>query len=343
MAGANRHADASMTIGRESEVPIQGGVFEAVRLISAAALGSRQLPVGGDLPPEKEAVRFVAGPGFAHPDFEVQDTARLADAAPVTLTVGFMGLTGPMGVLPDHYTETLLTRNRARDFAMQGFLELFDHRAISLFYRAWAKYRLSVRFAETAGDLSDPFSRTLAALAGIPRPSGDPRQLATAATLSRKVRSPMALKRTLALLFDLPVEVVEMHPRRIRIVEDERTQIGTGGANGAGRFAALGEGAVLGQSVTDVAGRFRLRIGPLRRAEFESFFSDFGPRAPLIDAVRSAAGASADFDLQLVLCRQDVGAMQLGGSEGEARLGQTSWLIHDPSDRDRDDAILRGR
>lgn len=340
MAGANRHADAAVTTDREDGGPIRAGVFETVRLVSAAALGSQQLPVGGDLPPEKEAVRFVAGDGFAHPDAEVQNTKRRDDAARVTLTVGFMGLTGPMGVLPDHYTETLLARNRARDPAMQGFLELFDHRAISLFYRAWAKYRLSVRFAESRGDLSDPFSRTLAALAGIPSPNGDPRQLATAATLSRKVRGPMALKRTLALMFDLPVEVVEMHPRRIRIAEDERTRIG---ADGAARFAALGQSAVLGQTVTDVAGRFQLRIGPLRRQEFESFFDDTGPRALLIDAVRNAAGASADFDLQLVLRRQDVVTMQLGGPGGMARLGQTSWLVHDSADRDCDDAVLRGR
>lgn len=343
MAGTDRHTQpAVISDAAHGEDALRAGVFEAVRLISAAARGTRRMPVGGDLPPENEAVRFAVADGFSHPDAEVLRAHRPEEGAPVTLTVGFMGLTGPSGVLPDHYTEAVLQRDRARDPAMQRFFDLFNHRAVSLFYRAWAKYRLPVQFGETGGDLSDPVSRVLSALSGTPHASDDPLQLAAAATLSRRVRTPSALRRTLALLFDLPVEVIELKPRRIRIAAHERTRLGAE-RGGLGRYAALGKTAVTGDTVTDVAGRFRLRIGPLNRERFQSFFDDSGARRGLTDTVRAAVGATADFDLQLVLKRADVGSMRLTRETDAPRLGQTSWLLHGPAESDRDDAVLGSR
>lgn len=357
MAGAHGHADADLTQAPgpadapspadasapgpragEAQVRVAAGAFQAVRLFSGPILGGLAGGggPGGDLPPAMEGVRFVAADGFAHPDAEVLDAQRPADGGPVRLTVGFMGLTGPAGVLPDHYTETVLLRGRARDDAMRQFLDLFNHRAVSLFYRAWAKYRLTVRFAESGGDLSDPFSVALAALSGTPRASPDPRQLAAAGALARRVRTPSALRRALALRFDLPVEVQELNPRRIRIAAHEQTRLGV-----RGRFATLGVDAVAGDRVTDVAGRFRLRLGPLDGARFRAFFEPGGVRSELVEAVRLACGPAASFDLQLVLRARDVTPARLGGDD-PARLGRTGWLVTGPAERDRDDAVLPG-
>ena len=330
--------------------------FEAVRaIISAAgraADGSGESPpgIGGDTRPRDEPVRFVALRGSRHPDAELVEATRGATAQ-VRLEAAFMGLTGPMGVMPDHYNELVVARDRARDKAFGEFLDLFNHRAISLFYRAWAKYRLSVAFGETRGALTDPVSNALGALAGLSRAGGragepaasDPRILGAAGLLARRVRSPDALRRTLATLYGMPVAVIELRPRRIHISPDERTRLGGGQMHGrapAGAFARLAADAVLGEATTDVAGRFRVTIGPLDRARFDAFFSREGLRQRIVNTIRQVAGATVDFDLQLILDKDAVPRARLSGA---VQLGQTSWLLHGPADRNRTDAVLPGR
>ena len=48
------------------------------------------------------------------------------------MVVTFMGVTGPIGVLPYHYTALLLRRLRDKDFALCDFLDLFHHREIAI-------------------------------------------------------------------------------------------------------------------------------------------------------------------------------------------------------------------
>lgn len=325
--------------------------FEAVRaIVAAAGLASADGPaIGGDTRPRDEPVRFTALRGARHPDAELGAAGRDATGQ-VRLEAAFMGLTGPMGVMPDHYTELVVARDRARDAAFGQFLDLFNHRAISLFYRAWAKYRLPVAFGETKGSLADPVSRALAALAGLNGPGAggnaaiDPRTLGAAGLLARRVRSPDALRRTLATLYGLPVAVVELRPRRIRIAPDERTRLGGGLSRWrapAGAYARLAADAVLGEATTDVAGRFRVTVGPLDRDRFDAFFTPDGLHRRIVATIRQVAGATADFDLQLILAKDAVPRTRM--ADGAARLGQTSWLLHGPADRDRADAVLPGR
>src|SRR5262249_44901034 len=91
--------------------------------------------------------------------------------------VTFLGLTGPSGVLPRHYTELLLRLQRdARGperTALRAWLDLFNHRLIALFYRAWEKYRFYVAYerGEYEGREPDPFTRCVFSLVGLGLPA----------------------------------------------------------------------------------------------------------------------------------------------------------------------------
>src|SRR5262249_43721976 len=98
-----------------------------------------------------EAVRFRgrASLAFAPSQIHQLDEAAEGETAPPQMTVAFMGMTG---VLPHHYTELLIERTRYKDTAFGDFLDLFNHRMISLFYRAWEKYRFPVAYERGEGD-----------------------------------------------------------------------------------------------------------------------------------------------------------------------------------------------
>ena len=65
---------------------------------------------------------------------------------PPEMEVACMGLFGPGGPLPDHYTAMVIQRTRERDYSLRDFLDLFNHRTTSLFYRAWEKYRFTIAY-----------------------------------------------------------------------------------------------------------------------------------------------------------------------------------------------------
>ena len=345
MARTHRHADLVVSAGlpaSPADLPegLRAEFFEAVRqVIAASGITTAGPAIGGDVRPAAEPVRFVAMRGSRHPDAELGMATQGEPGGQVRMEAAFMGLTGPMGVMPDHYTELVVARDRARDEAFGAFVDLFNHRAISLFYRAWAKYRVPVGFGETKGSLADPVSRVLAALAGLTGPGEDPRILGAAGLLARRVRSPDALRRTLASLYDVPVEVIELEPRRIRIDPAEQTRLG-GRTTASGAYARLAVDAVLGASAVDVAGRFRVKVGPVDRARFDAFFTPAMLHARMVATIRQVAGATADFDIQLILRKEAVPRAATGMS---TRLGQTSWLLHGPAEHDRADAVLSNR
>jgi type VI secretion system protein ImpH len=130
--------------------------FQAVRLMHwlarepVDANGPRR-PLGGDFAPGQEVVRFRAMPSHSFPAGSVVELRPGGDeAAPPEMTVAFHGLTGPQGVLPQHYTTLLIERVRGKDFALRDFLDMFNHRALSYFYRAWRKYRFPFAYEESA-------------------------------------------------------------------------------------------------------------------------------------------------------------------------------------------------
>ena len=142
------------------ENPCRFEFFQAVRLIER--LFPDRAPVGRFVSPDKEVMRFNAQAPFHSPPARFSRSSGTATCP--SLVVNFMGLTGPMGVLPLYYTELLVERVRNKDFVMVKFFDIFNHRMISLFYQAWEKYRFTIAYER--GE-RDKFSHHLMDLIGI--------------------------------------------------------------------------------------------------------------------------------------------------------------------------------
>ena len=327
------------------EEPTAFSFFQAVRTLSR--LRATRAPVGGWADPSTEVVRFSASTALGFPASEIQ-TLTIPEEngngeAPARMTVNFLGLTGPQGVLPHLYTEQAAARARARDTALRDFLDLFNHRVLSLFYRAWKSHQPAV-LQEERGD--DRLHDHLLDLAGLGTeglhnrlPVGDSALAFYAGLLSLRARPADGLARLVSDYFDVPATIEQFVGEWRRV--DARGQCTLDGEGDAGR---LGFG-VLGNAAWDAQARVRLRLGPLSRAQYDAFLPGGDAHEALCALVRLYAAEEVGVDAQLVLARGEVPPCVLGppARDGPAppRLGRGTWLASRPLGRDPDETALR--
>ena len=312
--------------------------FQAVALLQR--LRDKMRPVGEFSSPEDEAVRFRVNQRMGFPASEIQKLDVKGDT-PAEMTVNFMGMTGPMGVLPYTYNELILERARAKDYSLASFLDIFNHRAISMFYRAWQKFRFPVNYAAGGRDL---FSQYLLDLVGLGTTGLRDRQeiedealLHYVSLVAMQARSAEALQQLLADYFEVPVEIQQFTGAWYGL--DRSTQCMM--KDSESPSTQVGSGAVVGDAVWDRQGRVRIRIGPLNMERY----NDFLPKGTAYAAIRSItrffSNQCLDFEVQLVLDRSQVPDIQLDlDSKSPARLGWVSWAKTAPLGVDPDDTIL---
>ncbi|MEK7407306.1 MAG: type VI secretion system baseplate subunit TssG [Acidobacteriota bacterium] len=313
--------------------------FQAVRLLERLAPGRQ--PVGRFVRPEDEVARFGANPTLTFPASEIQELERPEDG-PARMRVNFMGLFGPLGVLPLYYTELVATRLRQRDRTLRDFFDLFNHRMISLFYLAWEKYRFTIAYER--GE-RDRFSHHLLDLIGLGTPGLQDRQavaddslLFYSGLLAQHPRSAQALKQVLADYFEVPVEIEQFAGAWYPINRETQCAM----AESERISDQLGSGAVVGDEVWDQQGRLRVRLGPMTLEQYLDFLPGGTAFEPLRGLTRVFAGDALDFEVQLILKREEVPPCE-PGSETEAapRLGWVSWLKTAPMGRDPGETVLR--
>lgn len=349
--------------------------FQAVRILEAQ---SGVEPVGGDGPPSKEAVRFRVALGHAFPASTVSELKPPTADRPVPqMTVPFLGLTGPSGVMPRHYTDMLSrlerdSRNPERH-ALRDWFDLFNHRLISLFYRAWAKYRFLVAHERLEHEREEPdaFTKTLLSLLGIGqlplrnrlavRSKADPNDwdqhdtvvagipdqalFRYAGLLTRRPRNVLGLQAMLADYFRVPVAVRQFHGAWLQLDALDRSQLGAEQGN-----CGLGQTLVIGERVWDVEGRVLLQIGPLTYGQFVELLPDESPSPTrkafflLVHMARFYLGPTIEFDVRLELMPGAAPESSLGGlGDPGSRLGWNSWLVSRPPELVVTDAVFSTR
>jgi type VI secretion system protein ImpH len=349
--------------------------FQAVYLMER--LFPDRLPVARGGVPMQEVVRFRAHQSLSFPPSSIYviDAPR-SQLLPPAMEVTFMGLTGPSGVLPRHYTEMIVKLYRdARGperTALRDWLDLFNHRIISLFYRSWGKYR--VYFPYQRGEFRQPqpdlFTQGLYCLTGMGMPSlrnrlrvscwdadavqQPQRRLAQIEDLSmvyysglltQKPRSAAALQALLQDYFRLPIEVQQFRGQWLLLEPANQSQLGETQANNQ-----LGMNTVAGERIWDVVGRIRLRIGPLNLEQFIEFIPDRAPQARrksffvLVHWVRFFVGPELTFEVNVVLDGEEVPECRLEDQEEEvgACLGWNTWLKSQEFENVAEDAVFEG-
>lgn len=321
--------------------PFSVRFFQAVRLLER--LYPERNPVGLFVTPGSEVVRFSSHPSLTFPPSEIHSIGQ-SSAGQIRLSVNFMGLSAAVGALPHAYTEFLLERNRAKDYAPGEFFDLFNHRIVSLFYRAWQKQRFFIAYERNRDD-EDAVTSRLFDLLGLGT-NGLKKQLNVAdntwlyysGLLSQQTRTVQGLKHILEDYFSIEVTIDEFTGSWNRLPPNDQTYL-----HGRQSLSEqLGKGTIVGDEVWDQQGTITIRLGPMNFDQYREFL----PGAPAYLALRSwlrfYANRQFDFVVQLVLEREHTPGMKLGEDGPQAsKLGLVSWLKNRPLQRDPDEATYR--
>jgi type VI secretion system protein ImpH len=298
--------------------------FQAVRLLHK--LRPERAGVGRDADPEREAVRFRSDTSFVFPEGDIREIVAGESGAPDEMVVKLIGIASPgsFGSLPTPYVEEVRRQERTlKNPAMREFFDLFNHRLVSLFYRAWERARLPV-----LRDLGaeNAFESALFATVGLLGPAFDARMpldqtslLSRAGLLAMAPAPACAIESVVTSLFGVPARVEQFQPSWYAIDASDRSRLGAANAR-------LGVDLHLGEQVLLVQSRFRVALGPVGRDRFLSLLPDSEGFAALSSVVRLAAGAELDFDVQIALAAAEVPETRLASGLGASQLGWTTWL-----------------
>ena len=249
-----------------------------------------------------------------------------------------MGLIGPAGVLPYWYNELAAERLRQKDFGFTAFLDIFHHRLISLFYLAWKRYRFPENFV---GGAEDRLSHHLLSLIGLGTPGlagkiGVPREslIFHSGLLSRLVPSAAALEAAVEYFSGTRVRVEQFIDRVISISPEDQTQLGV--ANGQ-----LGIDALCGSSAWENQTHFRIYLGPMDFGRFLRLLPHGDLLPPIFSLVRYMVGIEYEFEICLILNREEVPLCRVGmESPASPRLGWSTWLTTPGTHYPEDPAVI---
>ncbi len=332
MAGADRTAAPALERALADEAR-SFDFFQVLRLIERAYAHKPRLGKarrGADDP-----IRLAQRPQLAFPPTDLAAFEPGRNGQPGRLEVLLMGLFGPHGALPLHLTTYALERrDRASDRTFIDFCDIFHHRLLCLFYRAWADARPQVQHDRPE---DDRFVLYLGALAGLGTPAMYERdalphavKLAHVGLLACQSRHPERLVRLLRNHFRLPVSIEEFIGGWLDLPRNLQCRIGLARAR-------LGVEAVVGARSFQAQHRFRIRLGPLELATYERFLPGGAWLGRLIAAVRNVVGDEFEWDVRLGLKAPEVPKLLL---DGRGRLGWTSWLGVRTQTRAAEDLVL---
>jgi type VI secretion system protein ImpH len=338
MAGTDRSAADSLNelLAELQARPHQFGFYQALRRLEAAFADHPRL--GASLRAQDDPVRLSQEPSMTFAPATLAKFEPGAPGRPPRLGVQFAGLFGPNGPLPLHLTEYARDRMRnSGDATLVRFVDIFHHRMLSLFYRAWSSAQPTTQFDRPA---SDRFAAYVGSIAGIGIPSlqgrdamPDLAKLHFAGRLVAHSRNAEGLEAMLGEFFQLPMKLHEFIGQWIDVPEDCRCVL-----RGILPAASLGMTTTIGEKVWDCQQKFRIAAGPMSFVDYERLLPGGQSLERLIAVVNNYVGLELEWDLHLILERDEVPATQLGTL---GNLGWTSWLVSQPPSVDAADLVLR--
>ncbi|MDR3428729.1 type VI secretion system baseplate subunit TssG [Silvimonas sp.] len=272
--------------------------------------------------PAQEPVRFrpIASLGFPGGELARVELDTEDENLPPTIRTTFLGLYGVDARMPWHVLDDIATRRDGHE-PLAAFLDIFNHRIVTLYYRIWQKYRYPVTFRAGA---TDRVSQSLLCLAGLGIGNVAQRtQLPTARFMAllglggQRTRPAEGLVAVIKLLLpQASIKVEEFFPV-LRHLENPA-------ALGQQPVALRAGSLVLGQTVMDRNSTVRVIISLPASERLRALLPGGRDHHDLLQMLKIYLGYKLDAELTLRISREQLPPLQLGSSP--AFLGLTSLL-----------------
>jgi type VI secretion system protein ImpH len=330
--------------------------FQTVRLLEQAGCQASQKKqgyadqaTGQYTPVNREAIRFSNQSSLAFSGSDISGVKEIASyndkdigspSKQWQVLVDIFGLIGSNGVLPFHDSEQVITRLRLKDHNLKDFLDIFNHRSISLLYDAWQKYRLPVVYErhQRQHQFSDEkdydiFTQIHASLVGLgtsqlrdKMPLPDQAVMHFGGLLSTQAPSAPVIEQILEYYFGLPVTIEQFIGEWQPLPEDMQSRLPSK-EQPRGLNNQLGINTILGQSCLQAQSKFRVRFDELDYQQFMSLLPSGEKMKQLKALIRFIVGIDYDFDIALTIDQRELPNNSLGGAQdAELALGWNSQL-----------------
>jgi type VI secretion system protein ImpH len=292
--------------------------------------------------PDLESVSFQTKPSLKFPDrylASVTPSSILTSEQDTTFHVAanVISLAGTSGVLPYHYTELILQRIKQKDSTLATFLDLFNHRTLSLLYRSHWKYRFD--YAEALENSLVPreqFSTTpkvvLKSLTGIGTSalSGqltipDESLLYFSGLFTHSVKSTHGLKQLLSGYFKLPFSIEEFIGKWQSLDNEFCTQMGSRQLP-KGLNAQLGCSAMLGSRIWVAQGKIRIVVGPLTYDQYLQFSPSSSGVKMMNELANFYLGFDNDYEFVMEVDNKHIPKRTQLSTASASVIGWNSWL-----------------
>ncbi|HEY3983560.1 type VI secretion system baseplate subunit TssG [Cedecea sp.] len=217
------------------------------------------------------------------------------------LEVTFFGLVGPNAPMPLHLSEEALSRkHNHQDPSLVHFLDIFNHRLMTLLYRSWSQAR--------KGSCIEDY---LSALVGSPHLSPE---CGLAGEFIEQRRSKQGLRRLLLSAFDLRAEVTPLVRGWLALENEHCNRL-----NGS----CLNGGNVLGARVCSAQHYFSLTLNLVDFSAYQRCLPGHPQLDLMIYLIRRYVGEAMQWHVNLMLPATQRPTLRLGAG---LALGRESWL-----------------
>jgi len=334
MAESDRQTSDSIA----EEMAANPYLFDFCRAVRMLEAEFRDQPrVGNSIRLDQDFLRFCQIPSLSFAPSTLEEVRSLEGSRVIRMAVNFLGMFGPNGPLPQHLTDFARDRyQNAHDPTFVRFIDVFHHRMLSFFYRAWAINQKSVDF-----DRPDEsrYANYFGSLFGIGMPGlrerdrvPDRAKIYFSGRLASQTRNAGGLEAILEDFFGVPTQIQEFAGFWMEIPPESRCRLGE-----SPEICSLGINAIAGARKYEAQLKFRIRMGPMELDDLRRLVPVGDSFKTLKDWVLNYINQELYWDLQCIVKADAVPGICLGH---DGLLGWTTWLKSKPFTRDTQDPIF---